>query len=562
MLSTSVRVPIVAAVLFGLFSNLLAIVPSLYTLQVYDRVLSSRSLDTLLMLSLLVLICLVALALLDAIRGRLLTLAGVRFEAASGGALLSEMLRQTARESRASAGSPLRDLRQVRQFLSSRSLSSLCDLPWSPIFLILITLFHPLLGAVALAGVLLLLALAWLDDRVSRRGYEEAIAAGRRAGDYAERAVANADAVVSMGMGAALQARWARLGAIADAHLLGASRRAGRIETISRFVRQAVQVTMLGLGAWLVIRQEASPGVMIAATIVLGRALSPIESVIVGWRGFVEARGAWRRLRQVVASLRAQPARMALPRPLGNVAAERVTFGPDAASPIIRGLSFTVSEGELVGLIGPSGAGKSTLGRLLVGLLAPRAGTVRIDGADIRTRDPDDVGRYVGYLPQDPMLIDGTVAENIARLRDPNTCAGAVIAAATEAGVHEMILSLPNGYDTPIGPSGVPLSGGERQRIGLARAIFDWPSLVVLDEPNANLDTAGELALSRLLLALKERRITTILITHRPALLGSADRVMVLQSGTIIVFGARQDVLGKVIKTGAPTLVRTGGGTR
>ena len=534
---------LLAAGAFSLFVNLLVLAAPLYMLQVYDRVLSSRSLETLVVLAVIALIALAALAWLDSIRMQLLARAAVRIEAAASVPILRRMVEAAGLAARAYRHG-LRDLRAIRNFLSSAGTVAFMDAPWSPVFVALITLFHPLLGALAVGGVALLLVLAWLDDRLSRQAVETAAESSRKAAELAEETLANAEVVRALGMLGDVEQRSRSAADLSAREFLAAGRASSRVLALSKFSRQALQVAMLGVGAYLVIRREVSPGAMIAATLLLSRAMAPIETAISGWRQMIEARAAYRR---VAALLAAPPsaAPMPLPAPRGEVAVERVTLMADAKSALVKGVSFALAGGELLGLIGPSGAGKSMLGRVLVGVLPPTAGAVRIDGAELPQWDADALGRHIGYLPQDVQLFDGTVAENIARLRNPRGEHAQIVHAAQLAGAHELILQLPKGYDTPIGARGHLLSSGQRQLIGLARALFGQPTLIVLDEPNANLDADGEENLLAALRCLKERRATVVLITHRPALLRDADKVLVLRAGAVAGFGDREEILGK-----------------
>ena len=550
--STGVRallarhLPLVAAAAgFSAFVNVLTLAAPLYMLQVYDRVLTSRSIETLVLLALITLAAQAAGTGLDSIRSQLLARVAVRIETEGAAPVLGRTLERSSIAPADRQG--LRDLRALRQFVSSHAGIALLDAPWCPIFVALITLVHPLLGAITASGVATLLGLAWLDDRLSRRSVEAAADASRRIGEASDEAIANADAVRALGLRAALEQRVRSAGTDAAAAALAAARASGRVLAVSKLLRQGLQVVMLGVGAALVIRQEASPGAMIATTLLLGRALAPIESVIAGWKLIVEARAALRRLTAALAD--GDPAApMPLPAPQGALATERVIVARDDGRPILKGVSFALEPGEQLGLVGPSGAGKSVLGRVLVGALQPSGGAVRLDGAELSQWDRDALGARLGYLPPDVQLFDGTVATNIGRFADPAQAHEAIVAAARQAGIHDWILQLPQGYDTPIGPRGLALSSGQRQLVGLARALYGQPALVVLDEPNANLDSDGEERLLAALRALKERRTTVVLITHRPSLLRDADQVLVLRAGAVAELGERDAVLGRVAR--------------
>lgn len=537
---------------FSLVANLMLIVPSIYFLQVFDRVLTSRSHETLWMLTLLGLLALAIAGVLDSLRGKLLSTAGVALEKQLGPKVLGAMLEDAARPS----PSPLlhqglRDVGVLRGFLGGAGLASLFDLPWLPAYLLIIFLFHPVLGAVALLGAVGLLVLALLNERRSRQPLERLGAESRRVARMAELSLRNAEVVAAMGMTPALAQHWSRQSTGVLKLQLASSRISNGYSVLSKSARQIIQMLMLAVGAWLVIGLDASPGIMIAATILLGRALAPMESVIGAWRQLVEAGEAFGRLRTVLANAEAVAPRTQLPAPQGELRVEQAVFGIKPQEPaIIKGVSFQLPAGASLAVIGPSASGKSTLARLLVGSWKPAAGTVRLDGADISAWAREDLGAHIGYLPQDVELFAGTISENIARMGAIDD--GAVIEAAQRAGVHDMILRLPQGYDTPIGEGGTFLSGGQRQRIGLARALYGDPRLLVLDEPNANLDSDGEAALLQVMRDCRQRRVTLILITHRPAMLGEIDAVLVLREGRVSRFGPRDEVLAEV----APAMVQ------
>ena len=533
--------------LFSLTINALLLVPAIYMLQVFDRVLSSRSEETLVMLSLVALVALALMAALDVVRARLLAACGSVLDRRLGPDVLDGLLAQTARLAGAEYLNGLRDVATLRNFLSGPGVIALFDAPWLPLFLGLIYLFHPLLGAVALGGSLVMLALAALNERLTRAPLEQVLAAGRRSGRFVDAATANAEAVSALGMQRAVARRWEALNEAALAEQSRASARGSAFAGLSKFARQLIQMAMLGTGAWLVIDQHVSSGVMIATTIILGRALAPVEMLVAGWRSLVEVRAAARRLRQLLAAAPAARGGTALPAPRGELAVERVVYGfPGAERPALRGVSFALQPGESLGIIGPTAAGKSTLARVAIGVWTPVSGAVRLDGADVAAWDREDLGRHVGYVPQAVGLFGGTVAENIARLGAPDDAA--VVRAAQRAHAHEMILRLPKGYDTAVGDTGAALSPGQRQRVALARALYGDPRLVVLDEPNANLDAEGEEALVRTLQALREQRVTVLVVAHRPSLLGGVDKLLVLKEGQVELFGPRAEVVARVTR--------------
>jgi PrtD family type I secretion system ABC transporter len=534
------------AALFSLAINLLLLAAPLYMLQVFDRVLASRSDETLLVLTAATVGALALMAFLDALRARLLAAAAVSLDRRLGPRVIDGLVARAGRLGGAAYVTGLRDAGTLRAFLNGQGLLALFDAPWLPLFLALVFLFHPLLGAVATAGAVLMLLLAWLNERLTRRPLEAAQAAARRAGRFIDGSLRNAEVVSALGMLPAVTRRWAGMN---DGALLSQFRAGGvggAFGGATKLTRQLVQTAVLGVGAWLVIAQDVTPGVMIAATVILGRALAPIETLVAGWRALVEARAAWRSLRELLQQEK-EEGKTELPPPTGEVEVDRVTFAfPRAERPVLRSASFSLHPGESLGVIGPSASGKSTLLRLVLGVWKPAAGSVRLDGADACAWPRERLGAHVGYVPQDVELFAGTVAENIARLGEPD--AAAVVRAAQRAHAHEMILRLPNGYDTDIGEAGQGLSPGQRQRIALARALYGDPRLVVLDEPNANLDHQGDEALIATLEQLKASQITVLIVAHRPSLLRGVDKLLVLRDGAVEMFGPRQAVMAKVAR--------------
>jgi PrtD family type I secretion system ABC transporter len=534
----------------GLFSfaiNALLLVPAIYMLQVFDRVLSSRSEETLVMLSVGALVALALMAALDVLRARLLAACGVLLDRWLGPGVLEGLLAHTARLGGAEHLNGLRDVATLRNFLAGAGVIALFDAPWLPLFLLLIWLFHPVLGAVALAGAALMLALAVLNERLTRAPLEQVLAAGRRAGRFIDGATANAETVSALGMQGAVTRRWQALNEAALREQSAAGSLGATFAGLTKFTRQFIQIAMLGTGAYLVVAQHLSAGVMIASTIILGRALAPVEMLVAGWRHLVEVRGAWQRLVKLFAAYPPAQPGTPLPAPRGELAVERVVYGfPGAARPALRGVSFALQPGESLGIIGPTAAGKSTLARLVVGVWKPAAGAVRLDGADVSTWKREQLGPHVGYLSQGVGLFAGTVAGNVARLGEPD--AAAVIRAAQRAHAHDMILRLPQGYDTEVGEGAAALSPGQRQRVALARALYGEPRLVVLDEPNANLDAEGDEALLRTLHDLKQGGVTVLVIAHRPSLLAGVDKLLVLKDGVAEMFGPRAEIIARVTR--------------
>jgi PrtD family type I secretion system ABC transporter len=534
--------------LFSLAINLLLLVPPLYMLQVFDRVLASRSVETLVVLTVAAIVALLVMAVLDVLRARLLAAAGAALDRGLGPRVLDGLLAQTARLSGGAYLNGLRDVNTLRTFLGGAGLMALFDAPWLPIFLLVIFLFHPLLGIVALVGAIAMLLLAVLNERLTRKPLERSQVEARRAGRFIDANVRNAEVVNALGMLPAVTQRWAKLNDAALLEQMRANRIGGSLTGWTKFARQFIQLAMLAVGALLVVSQDVTAGVMIAATILLGRALAPVETLIAGWRSLVEAKNAWRRLHELLTANPPPEAGTQLPAPEGKVELEGVAFRL-GDKVILRGISFKLPAGESLGLIGPSASGKSTLARLIVGVWKPAAGVVRLDGADVAAWPRERLGPHLGYLPQDVELFGGTVAENIARLATPD--ATEVVLAAQRAQVHELILRLPKGYDTEIGDAGQALSPGQRQRIALARALYGKPRLIVLDEPNANLDHEGEEALSRTLEILKADGVTVVIIAHRPSLLRNVDKMLVLNDGAVASFGPRAEVMARVTRQAA-----------
>jgi ATP-binding cassette, subfamily C, type I secretion system permease/ATPase len=521
--------------------NLALLIPSIYMLQVFDRVLSSRSNETLAMLSLLAALALVLGYFADSVRAGSLAWAGRSLDRFLSPLALENSLRQAALNAGRSDTDVLRDIGQLRGFLSSGGILALFDAPWLPLYLLIIGMMHPLLGMAALFGALLLVLLAALTERLTRLYVQAATRSGRDAAAHVQALMRAAEAIVGMGMTRAAVAGWQNR----HDELLLAQERLNKVSTrlgaLARMSRQGLQVAMLGLGAWLVVDARSSPGIMIAATILLGRALQPVEQLISGWKAMIDARAAWARLSERPAP--ASSAATKLPAPTGGIELNRVVYASSPGPALIKGISLRIEPGESVGIIGRSAAGKTTLVRLLLGILTPQGGAVRLDGADISQWNRDALGEYVGYVPQDVQLVSGTVAQNIARLGGENS--QGVVQAAQLAHAHEMIVRMPEGYDTQVGEAAARISGGQRQRIALARALYGNPRLVVLDEPNANLDAEGELALASTLKALKQRGVTVVMVGHRSSLMAQLDKLAVLNEGALEAFGRSEAVLSR-----------------
>jgi ATP-binding cassette subfamily C exporter for protease/lipase len=529
----------------GIFSaivNLMMLAPSLYMLQVYDRVLASRNQTTLLMLTLMVLGAFLFIAALEFVRSFILIRVGARLDMGLNRRIYTAAFESNLKKAGGNAGQALQDLSTVRQFLTGNGLFAFFDAPWFPVYLAVIFFFNFQLGIFALCGTAVLVLLAWLNETSTRKPMAEAASMAIAAGNLATNNLRNAEAIEAMGMLPNLMGRWFGLhGRFLNLQAKG-SERAAMINALAKFVRVSMQSLVLGFGALLVLDGKMTGGMMVVSSILMGRTLAPVEQLIGVWRTWGTTVGAWQRL---AALLSANPPRrsvMSLPRPAGRVALEGVTAAPPgAALPTVRHLSLSIAAGDVLGVIGPSGAGKSTLARLLVGVWPAAAGTVRLDGADVYLWNKDELGPAIGYLPQDIELFSGTVGENIARFGTVD--AEKVVVAARRAGVHEMILQFPQGYETPLGDGGAGLSGGQKQRIGLARAMYDDPSLLVLDEPNSNLDEVGERALVEAIADFRKRGRTVVLITHRSSAIGVTNKLLLLRAGVAEMFGPTAKVL-------------------
>ena len=539
--------------LFSGVVNLLMLAGPLYMLQVYDRVLSSRSVPTLVALSIFLVGAYAFQGVLDLIRSRVVVRSAMLLDQRLALAVHGAMLRIAISTRHPGEGpQPIRDLDQIRAFLTGAGPIAIVDLPWIPVFLYICFLIHPWLGLAATAGGITLFALTVLTEHASRA---PARAAAQDAGLRAvmvDSQRRSGETIMAMGMAGALAQRWAGI----NNRYIGATTRlsdvAGSFASVSKVLRLLLQSVMLGVGAYLVLKLELTAGAMIAASIMMGRALAPIETAIANWRAFISARQSVTRLSETLARAEPKRAATALPKPARSLDVEQVTVVPPGGSaPVVAGVRFGLKAGEVVGIIGPSGAGKTSLVRALVGICRPAKGCVRLDGATLDQWEPELLGQHIGFISQAVELFDGTISENIARMRtEPD--ADAVLRAARAAGAHDMILRLPGGYDTRIGEGGTVLSGGQRQRIALARALYGDPFFVVLDEPNSNLDNDGELALRQALVNLKSRGAIVVLIAHRPSVLSVCDYVLLLANGMQQEFGPRDDVLRKVVQQRAP----------
>jgi ATP-binding cassette, subfamily C, bacterial len=548
-------------ILFSVVVNLLMLTLPLYLFQISDRVLTSRSVDTLLMLTILAFGFLAVLSMLDVIRRQVLGRLGMRMEALLGGPVLASAI-NNARVGESGNMQPLLSLRQVRNFIASSVMLLLIDVPLTPIYLAIIFLVHPHLGFIALAAAILLFSTAVLNQRATAEPLNQAGHHAAKADASAESLGRNAQVINAMGMLQESIQHWGRQQAQSLRIQSDAFDRNFWISGISKFIRYITQIVMLGWGAYLALHSELTGGMMIAAAIIVGRALQPLEGLIEGWRSFIQTRSAYARVRAAVQSVRKETPKLLLPRPQGHVSVERVLYMPPGSKePVLNGVNFSLGAGESLAIVGPSGSGKSTLARMLVGCLTPTAGKVRLDSTELRNWDRRQFGEFTGYLPQEVELFPGTITQNICRMRD-DLADSAVYDAATFTGIHDMVCGLANGYETVLDQGGAPLSGGQKQRVALARAFFGNPSLVVLDEPNSNLDAAGEQALEDTLINAKKNGVTVVVVTLRPALLNSVDKVLVLRAGRAEGFGSPEKVLHRLVRGGttphpAPALMRT-----
>ncbi|UWQ21622.1 type I secretion system permease/ATPase [Jannaschia sp. W003] len=538
-----------AAFAFSVAVNVLMLTGPIYMLQVYDRVLGSRSEETLIALTVLITFLFLMMGVLDYLRGRVMARVGARFQDGLDARVFQAHLRRSAGTPGGGGASrtPLRDVEAVQRLLSSPVFLALFDLPFTPFFLAAIFIFHPLLGALACGGGLVLVGVALLNQWLTSGPAAQANAATARAEMTAQQLASDAELVQSLGMRGAAFNRWKGARATSLDEGVMHSDRSGLFTTATKTLRLFLQSLMLGLGAWLVLQDQLTAGAMIAGSILLGRALAPVEMLIGQWQLVMTAIRGRRAVRELLSEVPPETPRHPLPRPQALLVAENVTvFPPGAQQASLRGVSFALRPGEAMGVIGPSGAGKSTLARALTGAWPAAGGKIRLDAATLDQYDPDVLGGYVGYLPQTVTLFDGTIAENIARLA-PDPDPARVVTAAKLADAHEMILAQPKGYDTPVSAVGGRLSGGQIQRVGLARALYGDPVLLVLDEPNSNLDNEGTAALNRAIAAHKGRGGGVIIIAHRPAAIQECEMLLMLKSGMSVAFGPREEVLRRTV---------------
>jgi len=536
------RMAFAATLIFSMFTNLLMFVGPIYMLQIYDRVLSSRNSTTLIALTVIAVCLLMAYGLLEFTRSKLLVRAGLQFDEVLAHPTFHLVVKQQTAMPGSGAQIALNDIDKVREFLTGQGILAFFDAPWVPLFLGLCFAFHPWLGMVATCGALVIFALALANEFSTRGTLAEAGRAGNGASHFVSTTMLNAEVIRALGMEKPLSKRWETQHNEMLDHQATASGRGGVVVSASKFVRMSLQVAILAVGAYLAMMQEISPGIKIAASIVMGRALAPVEQAVQQWKQFVGARQSHARLKKLFGSIAPDEDRIEMPEPKGDLRVEQL-FGtvPGGREPVLRNINFDIKAGEVLALIGPSGSGKSTLVRHIVGATAPASGAVRLDGTEIQHWDPEQLGKHLGYLPQDVKLFRGSVGENVSRFQEDATDEETVTA-ATLAGAHEMVQQLSDGYGTDVGDNGNYLSGGQRQRVGLARAVYREPCLIVLDEPNSNLDNHGEQALAKCIQTLKERGKTVIIVTHKTGLLALSDKVLMLVNGSVEKFGPTKEI--------------------
>lgn len=522
--------------------NILMLVPSIYMMQVYDRVLASRNDFTLLMLSVMALGLYALISGLEQIRSMVVIRIGAKMDGFLNQRVYTAAFEQNLKRSGINAGQALNDLTTIRQFVTGNGMFAFFDAPWFPVYLLVIFFFNFWLGVFALVSTILLVSLAWINELVSKKPLSEANTIAVQSSAVATNNLRNAEVIEAMGMLPNMRSRWYAMHEKFLALQAEASQKAATVTAITKFVQISTQSLILGVAAYLVIKGEVTAGMMIAASILLGRAISPVQQIIGVWKQWSGVVSAYKRLDELLVSNPTRTAGMELPKPKGQLSVEAITAAPPGSQvAILKNVSFALNVGDIMGLIGPSGSGKSTLARLLVGVWPSAMGKVRLDGADIYQWNKDELGPNIGYLPQDIELFAGTIGQNIARFGDVDP--QKVIEAAQTAGVHDMILHLSQGYDTLIGDGGAGLSGGQKQRIGLARALYDNPAFLVLDEPNSNLDDVGEVALTQAILKLKQAGKTVILISHRPNIIRVTNKLLMLRDGVVTAFGPTEDVL-------------------
>ncbi len=539
------------AALFSLALNLLMLAMPLYSLQVLDRVMSSASVETLIMLTIIVVVATCFYGVFTAVRSFLLNGIGEWLDYVLAPRLLSSSIVRASVGTPTQAGQSQRDLMTIKSFLTGGPLTTLFDAPWSAIFILVLYMISPVLGFISIIGLVALVGFGILNELATKKIYQQSMQTAMKSQMLADTASRNAEAIESMGMMDNVLESWKENHFLSAQQQALGGRRATLIQAVSRVIRMIIQIAVTGVGGYLALQNELTVGGMIAGSILVGRALAPFEGAISVWKSLISARDAYQRLNKALqAPDRLERGNVKLPCPKGLLAVENLIYTPPMSKPILKGITFTVNPGEGLGIIGPSAAGKSTLSKLIVGLIPPSHGSVRLDGAETFKWNRADFGQYVGYLPQHVDLFDGTIKDNIARM-DKSAPMEAVLEAARRANVHDLILHLPKGYETECGAGNLGLSPGQRQRVGLARALYGTPRFVLLDEPNSNLDGEGERALIETLRDMKARGLTFVIVAHRPTIVSTVDKLMVLKSGTIESFGPRDEILKHYV---APTL--------
>jgi PrtD family type I secretion system ABC transporter len=538
----------VSLFVFSCVVNILMLTGPLFMLQVYDRVLSSSSVPTLLALSAIVLALYIYYGFLEYVRSRIMVRVGRRFEEALRNRVFDVMAHLTLRRAANVGGQPISDLSTIRQYLSSSGPLAFFDMPWVPFYLAIVFMLHFWLGIAGLVSAVVIFVLAVATEASTRTPLSKAALAQTKASIMTDEARRSAEAMHALGMRGMMRKRWSAMQQEALDFQTTASDSGGKLASASRVVRLLVQSGMLALGAYLAIHREISPGSIIAASIIMGRGLAPIEQAVGNWQQFLGARKAVERLRKMLGQVPLEHDRMALPPPKGNLEVDNlVVMVPGQEKPLLAGLSFKVTPGMGLGVIGPTGAGKSTLARVLTGVTPPTRGNVRLDGASIEQRSVDEYGRVIGYLPQDVQLFDGTVAQNISRFQE-GAKPDDIVKAAEMANVHDLVMRLPQGYDTPLGENGARLSAGQRQRVALARALYGDPALIIMDEPNSNLDSEGEQALDRAIRIALNRGAAVVVVAHRPSALHAVSHILVLSDGKSVAYGPKDEVMSKITK--------------
>ncbi len=542
--------------IFSLFINMLMLVPSLYMLQVYDRVMASRSIETLVLLTIIVAVLFATKGLLEMVRSRILVRIGNKIDLELNSHLFDVVFYLARLAPGKASTQPMTDLTKIRQFMTGQGVFAFFDAPWFPIYLFVMYLFSPWLALFAVFSAVLILSITIINDQTTKKGLAQANVANSQALSYINKNIANAEIVQAMGMNRDIKNRWLKKHYDFLNIQSNASDIAGKWTNLSRTLRQFLQSLTYGLGAFLAISGLISPGMIIAGAVLLGRALAPLDLLTNSWKGFADTRESYKRLNALLKKIPEIPETMKLPAPNGEIKLENVVvLAPITQLPILKGINIDINAGEVVGIVGPSASGKSTLARALLGVWPLGNGKVRLDGADIHRWNNLELGPYIGYLPQDIELFEGSISENISRFGELNP--DDVVEAAKIAGVHEMILRLPQGYDTIVGPGGATLSGGQRQRVGLARALYRRPKIIVLDEPNSNLDEEGDKALLSAILTMKKNGSTVVLITHKLSVLRVVDKIAVLAQGTLSMYGERDEILNALKPKAIPSSVKT-----